>query len=183
MKKHALVIGGTGMLKRVIETLCKEGFHVSAMGRSHDRFAKMMEEISVPEGKVSFVQTDYYSQVQFQEGLIQAVLDRGAFDLAVAWMRSDASESFQWLLQYIAQDDKYTELYEIKGSHASRESFNGLDSASLKWMRIILGFRFEGDKARWLTHDEISEGVLKAISLKAPLYTAGVTEPWEKRPS
>ncbi|MCA1039271.1 hypothetical protein LCM00_07180 [Bacillus infantis] len=86
-------------------------------------------------------------------------------------------------MQYIAQDDKYTELYEIKGSHASREPFNGLDSASLKWMRIILGFRFEEDTARWLTHDEISEGVLKAISLKAPLYTVGVTEPWEKRPS
>lgn len=48
MKKHALVIGGTGMLKRVIESLCKEGFHVSAMGRSHDHFLKMMEEISVP---------------------------------------------------------------------------------------------------------------------------------------
>ncbi|MCK6205821.1 hypothetical protein KZX50_10265 [Bacillus infantis] len=182
MKKHALVIGGTGMLKRVIESLCKEGFHVSAMGRSHDHFFKMMEEISVP-GDVSFIQADYYSPVQFQEGLIQAVLDRGTFDLAAVWMRSDASDSFQWLLQYIAKDDKFTELYEIKGSHASREPFKGLETSSLKWMRIILGFRFEGEKARWLTHEEISEGVLKAISLKASLFTAGVTEPWEKRPS
>ncbi|MGD6855328.1 hypothetical protein [Bacillus infantis] len=182
MKKHALVIGGTGMLKRVIESLCKEGFHVSAMGRSHDHFAKMMVEISVPAG-VSFIQADYYCPVQFQEGLIQAVRDRGMFDLAAVWMRSDASDSFQWLLQYIAKDDKFTELYEIKGSHASREPFKGLDTSSLKWMRIILGFRFEGEKARWLTHEEISEGVLKAVSLKASLFTAGVTEPWEKRPS
>ncbi|AGX03176.1 short chain dehydrogenase [Bacillus sp. NRRL B-14911] len=182
MKKHALVIGGTGMLKRVIESLCKEGFHVSAMGRSHDHFLKMMEEISVP-GDVSFIQADYYSPVQFQEGLIQAVLDRGTFDLAAVWMRSNASDSFQWLLQYIAKDDKFTELYEIKGSHASREPFKGLETSSLKWMRIILGFCFEGEKARWLTHEEISEGVLKAISLKASLFTAGVTEPWEKRPS
>ncbi|MGD6877637.1 hypothetical protein [Bacillus infantis] len=182
MKKHALVIGGTGMLKRVIESLCKEGFHVSAMGRSHDHFAKMMEEISAP-AEVSFIQADYYNPVQFQEALIKAVRDRGMFDLAAVWMRSDASDSFQWLLQYIAKDDKFTELYEIKGSHASREPFKGLDTSSLKWMRIILGFRFEREKARWLTHEEISEGVLKAISLKASLFTAGVTEPWEKRPS
>jgi short chain dehydrogenase len=182
MKKHALVIGGTGMLKRVIETLCKEGFHVSVMGRSPEHFKRMMKEISAPQGMISFIQADYYKSDRFKEGIKQAVRDRGMFDLAATWMRSDASDSFQWLLQYIAKDDKLTELYEIKGSHASREPFEGCDSANLKWVRIILGFRFEGGRARWLTHEEISDGVLEAIRQKASLYTAGVTEPWEKRP-
>ncbi|MEY2301916.1 hypothetical protein ACFWJC_21505 [Bacillus wiedmannii] len=30
---HALVIGGTGMLKRVSMWLCEQGFHVSIIGR------------------------------------------------------------------------------------------------------------------------------------------------------
>jgi hypothetical protein len=182
MKKHALVIGGTGMLKRVAESLSKEGCHVSVMGRSPEHFTGMMKEISAPPGMISFIQADYYRPAQFEEGIKQAVRDRGMFDLAATWMRSDASDSFQWLLQYIAKDDKLTELYEIKGSHASREHFEGRDSANLKWMRIILGFRLDGKRARWLTHEEISDGVLEAIRQKTSLYTAGVTEPWEKRP-
>ena len=49
---------------------------------------------------------------------------------------------------------------------------------SCAYRQIVLGFVLEGEGARWLTHDEISEGVLKAIDEDAGLSTIGVTRPW-----
>ncbi len=43
-KLHALVIGGTGMLKRVSMWLCEQEFHVSIIGRDEVKLENVKRE-------------------------------------------------------------------------------------------------------------------------------------------
>lgn len=47
---------------------------------------------------------------------------------------------------------------------------------------MVLGFRVEDDGSRWLTHEEISEGILAAIADPQPVQVIGTVTPWERRP-
>ena len=40
----------------------------------------------------------------------------------------------------------------------------------------------EGGRSRWLTHDEISQGVLDAIQVGEDVAIIGTVQPWEERP-
>ncbi|HDR4311815.1 TPA: short-chain dehydrogenase, partial [Bacillus anthracis] len=46
---HALVIGGTGMLKRVSIWLCEKRFHVSIIGRDEVKLENVKRESTTPE--------------------------------------------------------------------------------------------------------------------------------------
>ncbi len=78
------------------------------------------------------------------------------------------------------------EIFDIKGSRASRPTENVIPNYPDQciYREIILGFvyREENDRSRWLTHEEISEGVLNAIRLQQDRYIIGQIEPWVKRP-
>jgi len=49
--------------------------------------------------------------------------------------------------------------------------------------QVQLGFVIEGDRSRWLTHSEISGGVIEAIRGGLPRHVVGTLEPWSRRPS
>jgi hypothetical protein len=57
---------------------------------------------------------------------------------------------------------------------------DGLPDCGLR--QVILGFRVEGGRSRWLTDAEISEGVLQAVRTDADLAIVGQVEPWPARP-
>ncbi|MED4701280.1 hypothetical protein P9436_19755 [Lysinibacillus capsici] len=40
----------------------------------------------------------------------------------------------------------------------------------------------EEGHARWLTHEEISQGVIVAIQQDPPIHIVGTLQPWAKRP-
>ncbi|MGG0444303.1 short-chain dehydrogenase, partial [Bacillus mycoides] len=46
----------------------------------------------------------------------------------------------------------------------------------------VLGFILEDTYARWLTHEEIADGVIKGIESKCTEWIVGRVEPWESRP-
>jgi hypothetical protein len=47
---------------------------------------------------------------------------------------------------------------------------------------VVLGFRVEGARSRWLTDVEISGGVLAAVGADAALAIVGEVAPWSARP-
>lgn len=91
-------------------------------------------------------------------------------------------ESFEWLKSWLGKSDNPVQLYEVKGSHASREGFQLESINKLKWNRVILGFRMEKGRSRWLTDKENSEGVMNAVKKGKELYITGDVEPWGQRP-
>jgi hypothetical protein len=45
-----------------------------------------------------------------------------------------------------------------------------------------LGFKIEDNSSRWLTNDEISSGVIEAITNDEEEKIVGIVSPWDKRP-
>jgi hypothetical protein len=58
--------------------------------------------------------------------------------------------------------------------------FRPLPAPSLRL--AVLGFVIEGGHARWLTNDEISAGVLRALESADPVTIIGTVTPWGARP-
>lgn len=56
----------------------------------------------------------------------------------------------------------------------------GLADCELR--QVVLGFKVETEGARWLTHEEISDGVLAAIRGDFVFSVIGQTEPWSLKP-
>ncbi|GLB58721.1 SDR family NAD(P)-dependent oxidoreductase [Cytobacillus sp. NCCP-133] len=182
MEKHALIIGGTGMLKYVADWLSKEGYKVSVAGRTQEKFTEAFGGLPAAERRITFIQTDYNSSDTFAKEMKEAIRKQGNVSLCVCWMRSDAVNSFEWLISYLAESNRTVQFYEVKGSRASREIFTSSTINNLKWNRVILGFKRENGLSRWLTDKEISEGVMNAIKKGKELYITGEVEPWDQRP-
>ena len=57
---HALVIGGTGMLKKVSMWLCEKGFYVSIIGRDEVKLENVKRMSSAPEN-ITCLSLDYHN--------------------------------------------------------------------------------------------------------------------------
>jgi len=53
---------------------------------------------------------------------------------------------------------------------------------NMRYRTILLGFVVEGKTSRWLTNNEICDGVIEAIENDARDSIIGTVEPWNKRP-
>lgn len=53
---------------------------------------------------------------------------------------------------------------------------------ALDYREIILGFKIERGRSRWLTNAEISTGAIDAVMAGRKKTVIGVTEPWDARP-
>lgn len=142
----------------------------------------MIDSHNIEASKVTFYSADYGLLHDFKEQVNQAVMEQGDITLCITWMRSNALPSFRWIQAFLLKQQTTGVLYEIKGSSASKESFKA-SKISYSFRRITLGFELNQGHSRWLTNDEISDGVLEAIQLQKTIYTIGQTEPWEKRSS
>ncbi|MCI0764280.1 short-chain dehydrogenase [Bacillus sp. TL12] len=128
---HALVIGGTGMLKNVSVWLCNQEFYVSIIGRDKDKLEGVKNTCNAPK---------------------------------------------------IELHSKSYSLFHILGSSASRLERRKIESPLCNYHRVILGFILQGEHSRWLTHEEIAEGVIAGIQSKEDEYIVGTIEPWGLRP-
>jgi hypothetical protein len=183
MAGHALVVGGTGMLAGAVRGLVARGWRVSVLARRASAFA--MREPGVVGLDCNYNDTD----------ALVATLNRardgeGAIDLAVGWFHTlgpapmlatrtgclgTPGRFFHVLGSAMADPDQPDRL--------RRAARSAEDAAYCLYRQVVLGFVLEGQGARWLTNDEISAGVLKAIDDDAAVSTIGVTRPWAARPA
>ena len=76
-------------------------------------------------------------------------------------------------------------LIEVKGSssHLSNIQTTGQYVQENCHVKIVqLGFVLDGCTSRWLTHKEISNGVIQAIKSENNKTIVGTLEPWDRRP-
>ena len=116
-----------------------------------------------------------------------AALDAaGPIDLAVAWFHTLKIAAPRRLAERV--DGR---LFQVLGSatgdpaHPERLASaaavaEGLPACRLR--QVVLGFRVEGGRSRWLTDAEISGGVLDAVRADRAFSVVGQVEPWTARP-
>ncbi|MFD0618939.1 short-chain dehydrogenase [Paenibacillus sp. GCM10027629] len=97
---------------------------------------------------------------------------------------STAPDALRTIIDDMNQDQSSFTLFHILGSGSDvQEVKKGLNVPStFHYYQIKLGFVIEHNQSRWLTHDEISNGVIRAIQEKNQLTVVGTLEPWSMRP-
>lgn len=171
---HALVIGGSGMLAQASRYLADRFDQVSLVARRPERMGS--------HHRIHPLALDYRDTQTLREAVRGAVAAHGPVSLVVAWIHSTAPDA---LAAVMAELQEPFRLIHVRGSAAADPSkltaAPGVP-AHCRYQQVILGFVIEGNRSRWLTHGEISQGVIEAMESEVDVHVAGTVRPWEMRP-
>jgi hypothetical protein len=174
---HTLVVGGTGMLAGVTRWLTREGHAVSVVSRGRQPWPEMGEGILHP------IAVDYRDPDALREHIHGAINENGPIGLAVLWIHSNAPNAFTIISGEIAKHAEIPwRLFHVRGSAAHLHPELPQVPSNCLYRQVVLGFVDDESGSRWLTHDEISAGVIGAIRRDMERYVVGTVEPWERRP-
>ena len=174
--RHALVVGGSGMLAGCCRALLDVSDMVSVMARDERRIHAIAPAVHA-------VLCDYKDEDAFASAI--ASCDRP--DLVVAWIHGRHPEIRRALAECVSPRGRFVQvLGSAHGdpSHPERlaEMAKAAEGLPVIYQAVVLGFVVETGHSRWLTSDEISSGVFAAIRSGAPLSIVGTVEPWTARP-
>ncbi|XEC96614.1 short-chain dehydrogenase [Paenibacillus tarimensis] len=179
--KHALVVGGSGMLKKTSLWLADNSYIVSVIGRNIQKLSKLsdMSKNIIP------ISVDYYNESLFRSEVNNSIARNGPYDLVIAWIHSNEKQIIDIIYSEIRNiSNKEWRLFHVLGSNSNLEdTLREIDYIeSCEYHQVQLGFIIENYKSRWLTHDEISNGVINCINTNSKKYLVGTLTPWNKRP-
>lgn len=124
---------------------------------------------------------------QFIGSVIRHLEVVGPPDLVIGWFHDD--QLGVRLASLLGSRGFPLRFVQILGSSAADPSLGA--SSLLKefhlphavsYHQVVLGFVISGRRSRWLTDEEISNGVLRAIAQAAPQHVVGTICPWSARP-
>jgi len=173
---HALVVGGSGMLAGLCRSLHGPAERVSVMARNERRIRAIAPRIEP-------VPCDYNDGMALAETL--ALLEPP--DLVIAWIHGRAPTARRALAECVAAEGRFVQvLGSAHGdpSHPERlaEMAEAAHGLPIDYQAVVLGFVVTAGRSRWLSHDEVSNGVFAALQSGAPLTIVGTIEPWSARP-
>jgi NAD(P)-dependent dehydrogenase (short-subunit alcohol dehydrogenase family) len=181
--KHALVVGGTGMLSYVTLWLIDNGYHVSVIARNPTHMKKLIDKAK-NETKVTPILVDYTNGKDLRENLNQTIKFNGNINIVIAWIHTVAEDALEIISQEVSNRNNEWALFHVLGSSSNLKEIKRKLSipGNCLYHQVQLGFVFEGNHSRWLTNKEISNGIIEAIKRKKRILVVGTIEPWEKRP-
>jgi len=162
---HALVVGGTGMLREVVYYLASQGHIVSVIARHQSSIEDLLNQESKHGENIHGWALDYHGNEELESMLNHAIAQYGPITLTVAWIHSTAREAPFNIAKH-AQGDFFHVRSASVGKANYQDPFNIpaiQDLAGLHYHRIILGSAVEGNLSRWLSNDEISKGVISSL--------------------
>lgn len=139
--KHALVIGGSGMLAGTVLWLAEVGYHVSIIGRDAGKMSRLTEQAPA---RLSAVLVDYRDDLRLKEALRRSIAIHGDFDLVVAWIHSDAADALPSVLSALRGG---TDVFHVLGSRSNLSDVrNGLTiPEDVRYHQVQLGYQVGRD--------------------------------------
>lgn len=182
---HVLIFGGTGMLSQATGWITEKASYTIVFGRNRQRLNRLREKYWQPGLEIQ--ELDYTNIEALKSAIKTTYMQHGTINMVVAWIHSTAPDAIPTIMKQISelQKEEQWSLIVIKGSSddLSRITTAGKNipnNCNVK--EVQLGFKFDGSVSRWLTHQEISEGVNQAIESDKIKTVVGTLEPWERRP-
>jgi hypothetical protein len=171
---HTLVVGGSGMLAGCCRNLLAISETVTVMARSETRI-KAIAPCVVP------LVCDYSADDA------AAALSGLPPDLVVAWIHGRMPAFRRALAARIRPQGCFVQvLGSAHGDPSTPERLEEMKAIAndlpLRYQAVVLGFAVERRSSRWLTDDEISDGVFAAIQNGAPISFVGTVTPWSAKP-
>ncbi|WP_422024868.1 hypothetical protein [Pyruvatibacter mobilis] len=179
-----LCIGTTGMLAGAARQLAGSGgADIAVLARRASAFR--FGETALDRRRTAY-DTDWNDAVGFVSALEQAGAAHGPFRSALVWMHGRDEALRAQIVHHMAEDGL---LIEVLGSAASRPGAFGEERVRvmqglphIRYRQVLLGFVHDDGVSRWLTHEEICAGVLRAAAGDDVVTVAGQVEPWKLRP-
>ena len=160
---HALVIGGTGMLAGLTRALVARGHPVTSIARRATTLLSERARNDQPQGLLVPVALDYRDSAALEEALVQVAAERGPVDLAVCWIHTDAPHAPGLVAHALAPGARLVQVFGTRHWPLAEIPLH------VAYRQALLGT----SGGRWLTHEEISEGVLAAIDADLPCRVVG----------
>lgn len=161
--------------------LCEQEFHVSIIGRDEVKLENVKRE-SITSENITCLPLDYHNDDDVKLAIKSTIERNGPITLVVAWIHSSAKGTLSLICRELDLTSETYNIFHILGSNASRTPPQKIGGTRCSYHRIILGFILDDTYGRWLTHEEISDGVIKGIENKCDEWIVGRVEPWESRP-
>jgi hypothetical protein len=184
--QHTLVIGGTGMLREATIALARRSQLLTAASHSRNALRDLGQALAGTPCERRLISLDWNQPEEFLASLKRHVEASGTPRLAVAWLHDPQLGTA--VANAITGQGLPCDFFQVFGIDAADparppavEPEGGMNT-SVHYHQIILGFEKTADGSRWLTHEEISAGVLEGIAQRASLHTVGQVAPWEERP-
>ncbi|MEM7737761.1 MAG: hypothetical protein AAF267_18440 [Deinococcota bacterium] len=194
--QHILAIGTTGMLAAATRTLAQHASQMTCLARTPASLARLVASMpqdatkihtaEIHTAEVHTVTADYQDSHAFMD-VIDRATQHAPIDMVVAWFHQPGMESCSKLISYLDAQARPVDMFHVVGSAARDPSNPDLwpqpeANSIVTYHQIILGFVLEGESSRWLTHQEISEGLLEAIHHRHNKHIVGTVRPWSARP-
>jgi len=172
---HILIIGGTGMLRKVSLHFLHKGDSVSVVARPNSgKLQNLIVEAKKFKGLLHPIGVDYANKKLFKEKIVQDIRRNGQLDIVVAWVH-ESGERAHRILKDLFEEKRMVSYFHILGSSdvgPIKELHKYTlfpNTQHIEYKKIILGHV----RDRWLTNDEISSGVIKAMKLNKKMYVVG----------
>lgn len=174
-----LVIGGTGMLRPAVRDLVEHGLRVLVASRRPDRAAPP----ETARGRFVPIVADWQNPKTLVDAVASATGGQPVTHVLV-WVHSPYRTAVLSELQPLVASDAI--VVQVWGS-AGEDPRSALatEQATLPGRRmrnVVLGYAREAGASRWLTHTEISAGVLNALDRPEALQVIGQIDPWNQHP-
>ena len=178
--KHALVIGGTGMLSGVSIWLSENGYHVSVIGRNPKKMQQLLDQ---NPSQMTPLFVDYTNNEELAKQFHRIQKKNGPIHLVIAWIHSTGQNVIPCLTECLSRSEPW-KLFHVNGSSSNLDEIKEKTKVPIRvnYQQILLGFKIENGISRWLTNEEISTGVIEAIAEDKFEQIIGTIEPWYKRP-
>jgi hypothetical protein len=183
--EHVLVVGGTGMLKDVSIYLNKHGAHVSVIGSTENKMASLKTFLLDNDNFTPLV-LDYRDDKRLKTSLKEIQNKYGPIKKVVSWISTASPNALQIIIEEAGKWNQGTSwsLFHILGSRSKLDEVKDkvAPPPNCNYHQIKLGFIIEDRSSRWLTHKEISQGIINAMGKNDLVTVVGTLDPCEKRP-
>jgi hypothetical protein len=184
--EHALVIGGTGMLRRATVDIAERSRKLTAVARTAASLATLAKLVSARKGD-RYETVDWNQPEQFVWDLHRLVKEAGVPTLVLAWLHD--MNLGPRVAAVVATPNATCDFFQVIGSSGASPNRgatavrNQMEMQShVKYFQVVLGFMQESGSSRWLSNDEISKGVLEAIRKREAQHVVGTLDSWDQRP-
>jgi hypothetical protein len=181
--ENILVIGGTGMLSKATKWLNDEGHSLTLVARNAEKLERVSSSCRYPENN-RIISLSYEDSDRLRACIQEEQKNHGNYTMVIAWIHSTAPDALGIIIDEIIKFQQPFKLFHVLGSSSDLQKIQ----RSLKvpnecdYRQIQLGFIIENNRSRWLTNDEISNGVIHAIINDNPVTVVGTLQPWSMRP-
>ncbi len=171
MSKDVLVIGGAGMLRKACLEYAQQRNRVFVIARRKSKKLALLKRESMSFSACIFaMESDYNDYSAFLETLVSIP---PSLHLVISWIHSSSALSHLQIIQTLRPQHYFRLLGSSDLEHLKRSLRESFCCPLTQTYQIVLGHIKEKTEQRWLTHDEISYGVINAVKKRSSLSIIG----------